>query len=388
MSKNCNLKISIQASSIILNYYPNDCYENKRRDSLSSIESLSDCYSEDDDVTTVIAIEEFCQIIPNSMSGLKVDKNNISFRILTEARNGGSFYKEVLAADTKDSATTLKENLLINVKIDEDLRVTCKNCSNVVSENPITFKRILELPTSNLDMSEWFCNCHGNNHNHEIEVKPNKTDFLYRLTFFLINANCMSEKTNKFNAKREVYHCNRCLAWLGLKTKDSVKLYNSTVKIKQQGSKLQVFKHTNAISDNADVNDFIYTIEFMTKEFNLGLQYTVMCKLVLECTISTAKKQYLLIWIMDKRLEVLQNCATVQEDTVKLKSSYLTKILYKIEDSLNEEVETWVADPTVITTEISKHMYCAGVEHLKSMSMKLPEPFRFTNGYTISYLKM
>lgn len=388
LSKNCNLEISIQADNILFNYYPNESPNKKRCDSLTSIESLSDCYSEDEEVTTVISIKEFCQIIPNSMSGLKIDKNSITFRVLTEGNDTGSFYKELLAAKATNSTAFVKENLKINVKVHEDVKVTCENCSNIISESSVEFSRILELPSSNMDMSEWFCNCHGHSSNHEVEVTPNKTDFLYRLTYFLINSSRMSENTNKFNAKREVYHCNRCLAWLGMKAKDSVTLYNSTVKIKQEGNYLQVFKHLNPISDDSNVNDFIYTIEFMTKEFNLGLQYSVMCKMVLECTISASRKHFLLIWVMDKELQVLQNCSSLEDDKVRLRSNYLTKILYKIEESLNEEVQMWISDPTVATTEISKPMYCTGVDHLKAMSLKLPDSFRFTNGYTISYLKM
>lgn len=392
-NKNCNLKISIQANCIVLNYYNNENDKLKRRDSLSSIESLSDCYSDDDnDLTTVIPIEKFCHIIPNSMSCLKIDKNSISFRILTEPKNGGNFYKELLSANTEQTSMKTTE-LKVNIKANKELKIICSNCSNIVSDNTVKFDRVLELPTTNLDMSEWFCHGHGHSHgNHsqtDLTVKPSKYDLLYRLTFFVINNSILSEKTNKFNLKRDVYHCNRCLAWLGLKNKDNtVKLFHSEVKTLQNNKEACVFVHKNPSEDQC-VDDFVYTIEQMTKEFNLGLQYSVMCKIVLECTVTTNKKQYLLIWVMDRELQVLRNTSEhIEDDKVRLQSNFLTKILYKVESSLNEDVEAWLSDPGIISTEISKNMLYKGLQHLQKMSLNMPESFRNTNGYFVSYLKV
>ncbi|VVC99352.1 unnamed protein product [Leptidea sinapis] len=382
--KNCNLKISIQANCIVLNYY-NDC--DKRRDSLSSIESLSDYSDDDSNVTCSIPINEFCYVIPNSMSCLKIDNNTVSFRILTEPKNGGGFYSEFLT--TKSLENTVKINKLnVNLQSNEYVKVICSNCSNIVSNGLVKFDRILELPTTNIDMSEWFCHGHGHGSTTPNEVTPNKQDFLYRLTFFVVNHNILSDKTNKFNAKRVIYHCNRCLAWLGLKNKDTVKLYNSDVKLIQNNVEKRAFGHKNTTGDLI-IDDFIYTIECMMNEFNLGMQYTLMYKIVLECSISVTNKQYLLIWIMDKELQVLRNKdEIILTDKIKLQSTFLTKVLYKIENALNDEVETWLSDPSVISTDISKSMFCRGVDHLKKMSLKVPEMFRYTNGYSISYLKV
>lgn len=395
-NKNCNLKISIQANCIVLNYYNDDYEKLKRRDSLSSIESLSDCYSEDEyDVTTVIPIQEFCKIIPNSMSCLKIDKNTISFRILTEPKNGGNFYKELLTTNSTENSTKFGGNTLeVNLSANDEVKITCSNCSNIISDNIVKFDRILELPSANLDMTEWFCHGHGHSHGDTPPVpqndiiKPNKYDFLYRLTFFIVNNTILSDKTNKFNSKREIYHCNRCLAWLGLKIKDTVKLFNSEVKLAQDGQEKIAFSHKTPTED-LHTDDFIYTIETLTKEFNLGLQYTVLCKIVLECTFTGSKKQYLLIWIMDKELQVLRNNEDhIKNDKIKLHSALLTKILYKVEMSLNEEVESWLADPGAVSSEISKSMFCKGLEHLQKMSLKVPESFRNTNGFCVSYLKV
>lgn len=374
--KDCNLKISIQSNCIVLNYYNNL----KRRDSLSSIESLSD-YSDDESDTCVIPIHEFYFIVPNSMSCLKIEKNTISFRILTESQNGGNFYSEyVTATDNKEMKI---DKLNVNLKIVDALRFVCANCLNIISNDSIRFDRILELPSTNMDMSEWFCHGHGHLNT---EIKSKKLDFLYRLTYFTINNNILNENLNKFNAKRVAFHCNRCLAWLGVKNKDTVKLFNSEVKINQNDTEKYVFSHKNT-TQSIIKDDFIYTIECLTKEFNLGLQYAMMCKIILECNISATKKQFLLIWVIDKELQVLRNTETHISDRVILQSSYLTKILYKIELELNEEVENWMSDPGVVSTEISKNMFTQGIKHFEQMSLKMPESFRFTNGYCVSYLK-
>lgn len=388
VTKNCNFKISIQSNRILIIYTPNEDIVLKRNNSLSSIESLSDCYSEEDSsITTVIPIDEYCRIIPNSMSGLKIDKNNISFRVLTEPNNGGNFYKEILTNESSVQHKAAK--LKINLKANENLKLLCVNCSNTVSDSLIKFDRVLELPTSNIDMADWFCcsHSHGNTVEPTLEILPKKHDFLYRLTYFVINMKDLNEKANKFNTKREIYHCNRCLAWLGLKSKDTVKLYNSTVKINQNDFDGSVFVNDN-LSLNLTVNDFVYTIESMTREFNLGYQYAIMCKLVLECTFSLNKKHFLLIWVMDKELQVLQSSGEYIDDIVKLKSSFLSKILYKVEESCNSEVESWLADPSVISTEISKNMFASGLEHLNKMALNVPEAFRHANGYRVTYLNV
>lgn len=389
-TKECNLKISIQANCIILNYYNND-FKSLRRDSLSSIESLSDCYSEDEmDFCSTIEIAEFCRVIPNSMSCLKIDKNTVSFRILTEPKLGGNFYKEIITANGVHKSVEA-DKLIINMKIGVGAKLTCSNCSNVISDGSVDFGRILELPTANLDISEWFCHGHGHGHNSSTDsiLKPNKTDFLYRLTYFVVNQSLLSDKTNKFNSKRNIYHCNRCLAWLGLKNQDTVKLYNSEVKMCENNDiEKHVFSQKNE-TGNVHLNDFIYTIENMTREFNLGLQYTVMCKIVLECKISATTHHFLLIWVMDKELQVLRNNEhSFVNDKIELQSTLVTKILYKIHLFHNEEVESWISDPVVISTDISKSMFTHGVEHLQNMSLKVPEPFRNTNGYCVSYLKV
>lgn len=383
-SKNCNLKISIQANCIVLNYYD----DLKRSDSLSSIESLSEYSDDGNNVSCRIPIDEFCYIIPNSLSSLKIDKNTISFRILTEPKNGGGFYTEFLPASSIENKIK-PSDMKINMKSNEEVKIICANCSNVISNNAVKFDRILELPTSNLDMSEWFCHDHGHsNTTKSVELKPNKLDFLYRLTFFVVNKNVLSEKINKFSLRRDIYHCDRCLAWLGLKKKDTVQLYNSDIKILHNNIETYAFTHKNS-TDNISIDDFIYTIESMMNEYNLGLQYTIMYKIVLECSFSASNKQYLLIWIMDKELQVLRNIDDIiLNDEIKLESTVLTKILYKIEPTLNEEVETWLSDPSVISTDISKSMFSHGIEHLHKMSLKVPEMFRYTNGFCVSYLKV
>ncbi|XP_032524438.2 uncharacterized protein LOC116775626 [Danaus plexippus] len=381
--KDCNLKICIQSNCILINYYDNE------RDSLSSIESLTDCSEDESNVSCSIPIHEFCYIIPNSMSCLQIEKNTISFRILTEPKNGGNFYSEFLTPLENKEIKISKLNM--NIKESEEVRIVCGNCSNIVSDDFVKFDRILELPTSNLDMSEWFC--HGHSHDKGISItpemlRPNKQDFLYRLTYFVVNNKILSDKINKFNSKRSIYHCNRCLAWLGMKNKETVKLYNSDVKLEYANNNIHVFTHTTSVQ-NISTDDFIYTIECMIREFNLGLQYTMLCKIVLECTISATNKQYLLIWVMDKELQVLRNSEKQEcPDQIVLQSSFLTKILYKIELECNDEVENWLADPTVVNTDISKTMFFYGIEHLKQMSMKVPESFRYTNGYCISFLKV
>lgn len=383
LNENCNLKINIQSDCITLNCY-NNVYD--RRGSLSSIESLSDCCSEDEySDSASIAVDEFCQLIPNSMSCLKIDRGTISFRILTRPK-GGDFYAEFVSPGTSELPKSNEPK--VNLEPGQDTVFSCANCSNELSKGRVRFDRALELPTTSLDASDWFCHGHGHGATCDLAPKPRSADFLYRLTHFVVNATALSPKTNSFNSKRHVYHCNRCLAWLGVKGRDGVKLFNSEVTMQHNDRQGRVFTHgTPTIDTDTTVEDFIYTIERLTRESIMGLQYSVMCRIVLECQFKSDSKEYLLVWVMDRQLQVLRKKES-SDDNISLKSSLLTKILYRVEGSLNEEVESWLADPTVVSTDISKTMFCRGLEHLRSTSQKVPESFRNANGYSVSYLKV
>ncbi|CAH2061788.1 unnamed protein product, partial [Iphiclides podalirius] len=383
LNDNCNLKINIQPGCITLNYYEG---LGQRRGSLSSIESLSDCCSEEEECSdsASIAFDGHCQLIPNSMSCLKIGGGTISFRILTRPK-GGDFFTELVPAGGPSETLESKEPKVC-VEPGRDTAFSCANCSNKVTEGRVKFDRVLELPTTSLDASEWFCHGHDAVGTCDLAPKPKSADFLYRLTHFVVNATALSPKTNRFNAKREVYHCERCLAWLGVKERDGVKLFNCELMLHQDDWCGRVFLHGFQTADCV-VDDFVYTIERLTREANLGLQYSVMCRIVLECAFASASKRYLLVWVMDRRLEVLRRKDSV-DGRVSLQSSFLTKILYRVEGSLNEEVESWLADPAVVSADISKAMFCRGVEHLRSTSQKVPESFRSANGFSVSYLKV
>lgn len=424
----CNLKINLRADCIVLSFNDHqgseNCddegfgYVNRRYDSLSSIESYSDSYSEDDTdyVTEIIDIKEFCRIIPNSMSGLKIEKGNISFRLLTEPKEG-NVYNEVFN-ETPNSA--LLNNGLLKSKINIPklhlIKLFCNNCTNRISadieKGCVKFNRILELPSTNLDVSEWFCHKHGEDAgtNGEIDkLTPDKSDIFYRICYFNVNADALNEKCNFFNKNRVVYHCNRCLAWLGTKSlgKNVITFYNSTVNFSEENSEIKsdIFTYSSLEVNNSllvesvSCQDFVYLIEFMVKDFNLGMQYAVMCKLLLECQISAAKKQYMLLWIMDRELQILKaselgsvvdNSDEVFRDDLKINlvSAVTSKLLYRVEESLNDTVEGWIADPCVVTSEISKGMFLNGLSYLERMSCYVPEGCRQSNGYFVSYLRM
>lgn len=423
------LKITIRPDCIVVSYsqFPEKCEERKyarkrrisRKDSTSSCESYSDSEDEIVGYNKFMDMKPFCKMVPGSLSNLKIETNSLSFRVLTEPSGpncSGSFFNEVLNANV-DSGHALiassNERQIINLEKNERISFHCANCSNKITKDhkdfDVVFERILELPSENMDMSEWFCHgtngkhCHSEKKNaaclnsNYSNFKPSVTDLYYGVCYFVVDSSNFIDNFKKFNEKRDLIHCNRCLSCLGSKKDEAFKFWNSCLKFSKISDSstdsltLNLFSYErnglSLVSNNLPLSDVLFVISSLMKESLIGLQMPSACKMILECEGSS--KQSLLIWVMDRNLDVLKNLddnsnTELNRKEIKLNRVVAAKLLYSVVEEANI-TDDW-REPAVQIASVSKNMFVAANTYFVKNSSLIPESSRKSSGYTISYI--
>ena len=98
-----------------------------------------------------ISVKSFFNINIKTLCNLIVKNNAMSFRFNT---NESKFGLEVL--ELNQIAIPIEKNQ-IQIKCNEDLMMSCSNCKSNLTDKPVNFQRILELPSGGLDLNDWFC---------------------------------------------------------------------------------------------------------------------------------------------------------------------------------------------------------------------------------------
>ena len=302
------------------------------------------------------------QVIPDSVSGLTGKGGSFCFRVQTDSKSiWGSFKTEVL-----ELKKTLKksEKYIPPIELHKPLEIYCRCCSNKLSDKPITFNRLLPLPSSNLEAADLFCHQHDND-NLKVMTDPKQNDCLYGSYFIKLDASYL-------NKCETILHCSRCLSWLGLRERNSVQLWNSTISFNRNVSSTQ---------DEIALSDFIAIVKEMSEEM-IGLS----CKILLQCTLSSMETHYLLLWVMEKNLQLL----TSDEFSypIILKENTVIKLLFKFETANTPMVNSWLKDIYTVNIEVSKQMLVEGLKHLQIMTSYIPEDYRITNEMYVSYIGM
>lgn len=211
-----------------------------------SLKALEIVIQVDDDVNKV-ETKKFFDINIKSFHSLLVRDSFISFRFITA--NGGQLETEVL----KPNGTANKfQRINLSVgdnKEEEIVTITCSNCDSLLTtDKDVTLRRVLELPSSNLNISDWFCHRHSDeklfdgSHNHEDSSKcfneetqqfqPKINDIFYGPFCLLMNSQ-LFEKT-RLRQKRKLIYCKRCLQLMGENSEAIMKFWWESVKISGQ----------------------------------------------------------------------------------------------------------------------------------------------------------
>lgn len=310
------------------------------------------------------------KLVPSSLSSLSVSNCWISFRIQIQSDSKYGTYKtEVLKTESKSNSRLLSPDNLPPKDTNCIILCTCckKNISNIAS-----FKRILELPSSDCEPQEWFCHQHDGC-SQKFSLDPKETDLFYSINFFLLHKNIRS---NDLKFKNEIIYCSRCLSSLGTQSKknsDSLKIWNCSIEFK-------IISDNSIIKGTQDpLSDFLHVFK-NTAEFVIGEQ------ILLEAFDGNVI-HYILLRTMESKL----NCLIGQKtDPVKkvsnvlgTKSSVVHKVLYKCGES-----------KTSLNTLNFNCKYCqvsilsilAGMNSLVGSTKHYPPAYRKAEDFYIGYL--
>lgn len=412
-----SLNVSVRPNHIIINQSDDQFTKKKseakkrkilRRDSSSSYESYSDSEDEKYSQSRFVNVSSYCKLIPNSLSSLKVENNFMSFRILTEpagAEASGTIYNEVLSNVNYKIVHDNKKNYCLHEKLpillaeSASVKLQCSNCSSDVFDASGSFNRILELPSDNMDMSDWFCHNHGHcekNDEPRNSLVPSRSDVFYGLGYFLVNFCNVKQRLVEFNKNRDLVNCERCFSCIGSKSQKATcyRFWDSCVRFVDDSASHESFhffhKVTQTEPKNVALENFLHIIKYAIKTSIIDTVAST-CKIILECKISDAVTKSMLVWIMDKNLHVLKSDLDCELETnkneIKLDYIFTSKLLYKYDES-SDVLKNWLNDPCVQTFEISKDMLHEGNKHLNEMSNYIPVSFRKSNEFFVSYLKI
>lgn len=325
-----------------------------------------------------------------TLSQLIIKKNYISFRVNT---NQANFETELLQIQNLSLNNNDDFKLLPNIKSGDEQVITCSNCCNLFTK--LTFNRILELPSENLEMADWFCHKHGEGHSSEFvdetggenskqnhsKFKPGTGDAFYGNFFVLLNTGAIQN----VRSKGKLTYCKRCLQYLGHQTSnkshDTVKLWNDTVK----------FSSSFFFTTNGLVADFTLILRRVQQDFTFeALGMPQLMKAIVETTLSNGKQNFLLLQIMDKNLEMLRNMKPNKNEVageIQLEKCHAIKLLFKYEENGEQPmVKFWLGNTHINSIQISPQMFKAVATHLNSMSTLIAECYRTSYGFSLSYL--
>lgn len=343
------------------------------------------------------------QIQINSLSLLIVKKNLVSFRVNTSKE----FYNEILpvgpSVDALNNYSSPK--LELNVRPNDKLKIICDNCSAVLSDL-LSFRRLLELPSENMDQSDWFCHKHpppnsqtkssSDDHSCHYQTKErcetsnnfsdhlqDECDLLYGNFYILLNLDVF--KHILFDDQKKVVHCRRCLKHLGEYQRDkTVKLWDNNVKVKlstkEENTSMSFFRSQSLFKN------FIFILEKVLSDFQaLGYQ---MQKLLFNAKHLDGSTRYLFIQIVTKKLELFRTKKTnVDENIISLRHISGLKCLFRSETNSDQALlRFWQNDINVSGGQISIEMFDCVVEQLLKYSEFVPERFRENNGFYLSYV--
>lgn len=339
----------------------------------------------DNDHSTTIDLGSLAvRIQINSLSLLIAKNNLISFRI----NIASSFREEILPVNSNIEPNAMKQ-LSLTINTDMEHTIICDNCSGPLSK-AMQFRRILELPSENMDSNDWFCHkpdvssCNG--HQHQVfnatQLTPTENDLLYGNFFALFNRKHIINI--QINSQYRMVHCKRCLHHIGECVGDSaIKFWNGNIKIIQtdcNGIPKRLFTNSESLFRN-----FLDIVDRISYDYQMLGRQTL--KLLFEAS-SSKGTTFLFIQTMARNLELYQ-LDKQSENTNRATMNRIDgiKCLFLCEENTDPMlVQFWQKDINVLCAQISIGMLDASVEHLQILSKYVPEQFRMNNGFCLSYL--
>lgn len=336
-----------------------------------------------------INTEEFFNINIKSFHSLLVKDNFLSFRFLTA--DDKQFSSEIIDPSQQENNSKthqLKLNVTCDGQNETNVSIACSNCtSKLIVNDSIALRRVLELPSANLNVSDWFCHRHDDEslfpaaessaeqifHEPSHTFQPKINDLFYAPFSVLLNSQHFDE--TRLRRKKRLIYCKRCLQLLGESNhQQSVKLWWESVKFQEK----LLF----------DVSPIDLVKHVITNHLACDVYIAPIVKLIFETTMPTDdKKLHILIQVMDKNLKLMQ----LNMDSMKLVARRAFKIMYlKLTEGVPDDDRTlnfWQKDLHAMTFEISLKMFQLFLEYLETQTQLIPGIYRTSNnGFQLSYI--
>lgn len=308
-----------------------------------------------------------------------VDEDQFDAEVLQINGDGNKFQRIKLSVESNNAGT--------------DVAISCSNCESLITnEKEVTLKRILELPSSNLDVSDWFCHRHGDEKifndsenkeetssvcfNEETQhFQPRTHDLFYGPFCLLINSQLLD--LTRLRQKQKLIYCKRCLQPMGDSRTTVTKFWCDSVKF--NGRPFFDLDSPIALIKNVIKNHLACD----------GLMYLApIAKIIFESAKPTDdKKVNVLIQVMEKNLQLLK----LNLEDSKLVEKRTTKVMYlklnQADDDDERTLKYWRKDINVVTFDLSFKMFHTLCEYLKAQSELIPEIYRYNNSFQFSYIE-
>lgn len=341
----------------------------------------------------------------------------ISFRANTS--DDDNFYKEMLSAPKLPEIQKTLVKLPINVKPNDEFQIICVNCECPLSDT-LSFRRVLELPSENMDLSEWYCHkpmtpaeggdeggsCSAGSHSHTIDNQsktvdhdestkhnytkfhPRRDDFLYGNFFALFHID--NFKNLRIDNDSKLLHCRRCLRHIGESARfESIRIWNCNVRIMASVKDDSDAMVTSAplFNGNSIYANFMFILNKILVDFELVVAVAYQTQRIIFETIHLdGSYRFLFVQIMSKNQDIFQ-MAGVRGTVIEMKPTNGMKVLFRCESNENQALlRFWQNDVNVISSQLSVEMFECVLLRLEERSKFVPEMFRENNGFTLSYI--
>lgn len=328
--------------------------------------------------TTSIPLRDHLTIQARSLSSLVVEENNASFRMSIDIETPET-PTTTLWTNSNENDQKFK-NQIPELSSLENVKLTCSRCQNILTKVNLHFERILEYPSGTIDLGDFFCH-HGPDLNSVL--MPKQTDMFYGLFFVVLNTECLKG----IRTKDGHAFCGRCLMHLGetLFDNKALKVWTDTLYeavFKPRDIESMISHLMCRILDECSVSNNLHIMQFS--------------KAIVEVTMPTKKKKYILLNILERNLDILRNSKMTTStdefnnntELVRLVKCKANKVLYQFhdEDDSNKMLKSWLQDISVHTTKISPTLFSALQRRLERNSKLLPEVYRYSNEFILSYV--
>lgn len=343
-----------------------------------------------DEEEYTVDTKAFFEMNMNSFHALVCKDSFLSFRFITASPK--QFDAELLKVnDTACKFQRISLSLDSNGEVQETT-IKCSNCeSSITNDKTISVKRVLELPSSNLDVSEWFCHRHGDeklfddSQNNEDsssvncfdektqQFQPRINDIFYGPFCLLINSRVLN--TASFREKRKQLYCKRCLQLVGVRNGSSIKFWWESVKFNER-----LFF---SVASSIDLIRLVIRNHLASEAF-----VSPIVKFIFECSLPSEedKKVHLLIQVMEKNLQLLK----INLESFKFEQQPTVKVMYlKLDHTSDDDKNTlayWQKEIGVTNYEMSFKMFHSFCGYLQTQSELIPDNFRSNNGFQFSYI--